>query len=64
LGALTDPTARPDEPLSHGMPFGSGPGPDPVRTDPDQEAIFRLRALYSQTESPALGRLLEAWEDN
>jgi hypothetical protein len=28
LVGLTDPTQRPDEPLTAGMPFGAGPGPD------------------------------------
>lgn len=65
LGSLTDPTARPDEPISHGMPFGEGPGPEALqfRPSPDDDAITRLRALYQQSGSPALGRLLEAWED-
>jgi len=65
LGDLLGATARPDEPLTAGAPFGAGPGPDPfaAATDPDTEAIDRLRALYRQTGSPSLGYLLEAWED-
>ena len=57
---LFAPTARPDEPLTAGMPFGPGPAP---LTNPDQAAVDRLRLLYQQTGLPSLGRLLEAWED-
>ena len=61
---LFAPTQRPDEPLTAGAPFGAGPGPEVLdRPDPDALAIDRLRALYRVTGSPALGRLLEAWED-
>lgn len=28
LAAITDPTQRPNEPLTHGMPFGPGGGPE------------------------------------
>jgi hypothetical protein len=62
LGELLGPTARPDEPLTHGAPFGPGPGPAPSMTDPDTDALDRLRILYKMSGSPALGRLIEAAE--
>jgi hypothetical protein len=63
LGELLGPTARPDEPLTHGAPFGPGPGPAAPATNPDQAAVDRLRLLYRQTGLPSLGRLLEAVDE-
>ena len=64
LGNLLDPTARPDEPITAGLPFGPGPGPSVWSPpDPEARAIDRLRQLYRQTGIASLGRLLEAWED-
>ena len=64
LGDLLAPTAKPDEPLTAGVPFGPGPGPDALtRMDPDAAVIDRLRMLAKSTGSPSLLRLLEGWED-
>jgi hypothetical protein len=61
---LLGPTERPGEPLTAGMPFGAGPGPEAMmRDDPDAAAIDRLRMLARATGSPSLMRLLESWED-
>lgn len=63
LGGLLDPTARPDEPISHGMPFGEGPGPDPMAAqsagDPD---VDNLRAIYRAHPSQALLNLIADME--
>lgn len=54
---LADPTMRPQEPVTAGMPFGPGPGPRPgqMAGDPVEE---RLRALYAKYPSPHLRRML------
>ncbi len=62
LGGLTDPTARPNEPLTAGLATGPGPGPEGLRMDPDAEILDQLRALYRRTGSPALLRLIESSE--
>lgn len=54
---LTDPTNRPDEPLTHGMPFGPGPGPDAAPA-PMSDVEARLRALYAQFPSRELRELI------
>jgi hypothetical protein len=64
LGGLLDPTARPDEPITAGLSSGAGPGPEVLQgQDPDADAVDRLRVLYQRTQSPALRRLLEAWDE-
>lgn len=41
---LTDPTARPDEPISAGLSFGPGPGPEAlVNRDPRNLETSRLK---------------------
>jgi len=62
LGGLLDPTARPDEPLTAGLPIGPGPGPNPATPtgDPDMDV---LRAIYKAYPSTALLRLIAAIED-
>lgn len=37
LGPLTAPTARPNEPLTAGAPFGPGPGPAPLPSPQAQQ---------------------------
>ena len=54
LGSLLDPTARPEEPLSHGMPFGDGPGPEATRQQAADPDVDTLRAIYRMTGSLAL----------
>lgn len=62
LGNLLDPTARPDEPITAGLPIGPGPGPSPATPmgDPDVDV---LRAIYKAYPSTALLRLIAAMED-
>ena len=48
-------TQRPSEPVTAGLPFGSGVGPtEPIADDPD----MLLRAIYSVYPDPLLLRLL------
>lgn len=54
---LTDPTRRPDEPVTAGMPFGPGPGPDP-RSAPMSDVEARLRALYAAYPTRELRELI------
>lgn len=63
LGGLMDPSVRPNEPLTHGMPVGPGPGPgllaQNTTADPDEMA---LRALYAAHPNPFLRQLIETME--
>lgn len=61
LGDLFGPTARPDEPLTAGMPFGPGPGPR-VQTpyDPD---LDQLRKIYQAYPSNALLAVIDEMEN-
>lgn len=54
---LSDPTMRPDEPVTTGEPFGPGAGPRPMSNvgDPVLETI---RAMYMNNPSPHLRRML------
>lgn len=56
--SLTDPTQRPDEPLTAGLPFGPGPGPEAMGPPPMSDVEARLRALYSVNPTPELRELL------
>ena len=48
-------TQRPNEPVTSGLPFGAGVGPqEPIADDPD----MLLRAIYSVYLDPLLLRLL------
>ena len=60
LGDLFAPTTRPDEPLTAGMPFGPGKGPDPFATDTGDPELDTLRELYRVTGSPSIRELLES----
>ena len=64
LGDLLGPSARPNEPLSHGMPFGPGPGPGalPMANLNDDPELAALRAIYRANPSRALRELIEAAE--
>lgn len=54
------PTRRPQEPLTAGLPFGPGPGPREVLGAPDVLGD-RLRALYLAYPTQELAELLEAY---
>jgi hypothetical protein len=59
-GSLTAPTARPNEPITAGAPFGAGPGPlaagIPMRT-PTENAVDEVRQIAMMYE---LDDLLDA----
>lgn len=63
LGDLLAPTARPDQPVTAGAPFGPGSNAGSFMPSPDDQAIDRLRVVVRQTGLPSLIRLLEAWDD-
>lgn len=56
LPALDAPTARPDEPLTAGLPFGPGPGP--ISRRPESGAAALLRAMVAADPDPELFELL------
>lgn len=62
LGSLTRPTDRPDEPLTHGLPFGPGAGPEVIRApavlSEDDQLVAELRGLYAAFPSPEIAALL------
>lgn len=64
---LTDPTARPDEPLTAGAPMGPGPGPEvlaasgasePTRTKLKAALPALMRAAEQRDASPELRALV------
>lgn len=55
---LTDPTQRPDEPVTAGLPFGAGPGPEALGPPPMSNVEARLRALYAADPTPELRDLI------
>lgn len=57
LPGLTDPSARPQEPLTAGMPMGPGPGPvAPPR--PQDGSLALLRAMLAENPDPELFALM------
>ncbi len=67
-GSLTAPSARPDEPITAGAPFGEGPGPEmlpiPIAPPPGDMADLaeRVRSIASRFPNPALLGLLAELE--
>lgn len=59
LPGLLDPSARPEEPLTAGMPMGPGPGMDPMRgAMRESGGLGLLRRLVAANPSPELFDLL------
>lgn len=60
--ALNAPTARPQEPITAGVPIGPGPGAEalsaPVGLDPDSDLEAQLRALRFMYPNSDITRLL------
>lgn len=67
LGSLTRPTERPDEPITAGADFGSGPNAYqagiPMMLNQQQSAIEELRAVYQMYPSDDLLDLLNAYSE-
>lgn len=59
---LSDPTARPEEPITAGLPFGPGPGPSAIAPQGDSDTILQLRALYQNFPDENIARLIDLWE--
>lgn len=67
LTSLTAPTERPGEPITAGLPFGAGPGPDSLTMPAasGNEGLFELRALAAANpDLPDLMRLIAYAEEN
>lgn len=65
LPGLGDPSLRPDEPVTAGLPDSPGPGPEALvpnvwqGNDPD---LLEMKALYRQYPYPGLRRMIERAE--
>jgi hypothetical protein len=63
--SFSNPTSRPQEPITAGLPFGAGRNPGPMDRPPSPTADGvgdRLRALYLAFPTPELRELLEDLE--
>ena len=58
-GGFAAKTARPNEPLTAGLPMGPGPNQPPVAVD---QTSMELRAIYSKYPSEALRGIIEDLE--
>lgn len=62
---LQDPSTRPDEPVTAGLPSGSGPGPEALRGGSfGPESLSLMRAVYARYPNDDLRRLIEQTEVN
>lgn len=59
LTPLSAASARPDEPVTAGLPLGPGPGPEVLGADVEMD---ELRALYLAYPSEELREIIEALE--
>jgi hypothetical protein len=63
-GSLLAPTARPNEPITAGAPFGAGPGPAaagiPIPPPNVDNAIEELKAIYQMFPNDDLADLLDS----
>lgn len=55
---LTDPTARPGEPVTHGLSFGPGGGPEAIGPVPISPDIATIQAAYLAHPTPELRRAI------
>ena len=66
LGSLDRPTERPDEPITSGIGYGAGPGPEaleppmPASIQPGSREMLidQVRYAYSKYPNPAVFQLL------
>lgn len=58
-GLLDGASDTPDEPVTAGLPFGPGPGPESLAFGATDPVEAGLRALYEAYPNEALRRLLE-----
>jgi hypothetical protein len=59
--ALFAPTARPDEPLTAGMPFGDGPNWTPRPTEDDRSFLMRVAADLERDPAAASSAQLRTY---
>lgn len=62
---LGEPTQRPAEPVTAGLPIGAGPGPQVLGTPtggPDDQVLFNLYHAYQIAPSEGLRALIEQME--
>lgn len=61
FGPIDRPTERPNEPISHGAPFGPGPGPEALPSAAQMTngnlLSSQLNAIAQRTGSPAISAL-------
>jgi len=61
FGPLDQPTGRPNEPVTTGLPLGAGAGPEALNMAGTQDDFSsQIRALYTKYPSNDLLRLIEA----
>lgn len=62
---LTDPTARPGEPVTAGVPVGPGAGPEALGGPPglDSDLRVRLGAMYQAFPTEELRELIEMLDE-
>jgi len=66
IPSLSDPTSRPGEPVTAGLPVGPGAGPEGLSggvVGPPQELMI-LRAIFQAHPNEDLQRLIEFREDS
>jgi hypothetical protein len=67
-GSLTAPTARPNEPITAGAPFGAGPGPMgagiPELGQDEDDALIEMRAIYRMYPSQELADIIQFYEES
>jgi hypothetical protein len=63
-GMLHAPTARPDEPVTAGLPVGAGPGPEALGAlgRPDDQVLANLYAAYRTAPTEGLRQLIQTTE--
>lgn len=55
---LDDPSARPAEPLTHGLSLGPGGGPEAMGPMPMNPAVQTIAAAYNANPTPELRRAM------
>ena len=67
-GSFTAPTARPNEPITAGAPFGPGPGPVaagiPDNQQIEDDALIEMRAIYRMYPSQELADIIQFYEES
>lgn len=60
---IFEPTTRPNEPITAGLPVGDGAGPEVLNTPIDEvdQTAALARAMFAANPTPQLRRLVEAF---